>query len=75
MLTTIPGPVRAIALGALATSILGAAVSRPARAEKSSECYNHTAVLCQTIERCSGGFETNGTCKWIYTITRTYWRY
>lgn len=75
MLTAIPGPVRAIALGAAATSILVAAVSRPAGAEKALECYNQSTAVCQTIERCSGGFEWNGTCKWILTVTRSYWKY
>ncbi len=64
-----------IALGAIATLTLLALFSRPARAAKlDPECLNQNASLCQQIEKCSGGFEPNGTCKWIYTVTRYYWR-
>lgn len=62
------------ALGAVATLILLALFSRSARAEKADpECLNRNASLCQQIEKCSGGFEPNGTCKWILTVTRYYW--
>lgn len=74
MLITIPGPLRATALGVLATSLLVVAGSRPVRAEKALECYNQATALCQIIERCSGGFEADGGCKWIYTVNRTYWK-
>lgn len=75
MFTAIPGPARAVALGLVATLVLLALGSRPASAAKSTDCQNVTEALCQTVERCSGGFEANGSCKWIYTISRYYWRY
>jgi hypothetical protein len=68
-------PTRAIALGLLGTLVLLGAVSRPGRAQKAADCLNQTTSLCQTVERCSGGFEANGSCNWIYTISRYYWRY
>ena len=75
MSTAILGPARTIAIGVLATSVLLTLVSRPARAAKLSECLNQTTSLCQTVERCSGGFEANGSCRWIYTVSRYYWKY
>jgi hypothetical protein len=75
MSTAIPRPARAVALGLVATLVLLAVGSRPARAAKSTDCLNVTSALCQTVERCSAGFEANGSCKWIYTISRYYWRY
>ena len=74
MHVAIQGPVRALGIGLVATLALLALVSRPAAAAKSSDCLNQNTSACQTIERCSGGFETNGTCRWIYTVTRYYWK-
>lgn len=70
-----PTPARVLGLGALATLALLGALNRPAQAEKSQDCYNNTTSVCQTVETCSGGFEPNGTCKWVYTIKRYYWKY
>lgn len=63
-----------VVLGAMAGLTLLALLNRPVRAAKvDPECLNQNASLCQQIERCSGGFEANGTCKWILTTTRYYW--
>lgn len=65
---------RTAILGAVAALALLTLLTRPARAEKSRDCLNQNTSVCQTVERCSGGFEANGTCKWIYTVTRYYWK-
>jgi hypothetical protein len=75
MLRSLLRPTRVIALGVIGTLVLLGAVSRPGQAEKAVDCLNQTSSLCQTVERCSGGFEANGSCPWIYTISRYYWRY
>ncbi len=49
-------------------------VNRPVKAEKAPQCLNQNTSVCEMVERCSGGFESNGTCKWTYTVTRYYWR-
>lgn len=73
-----PGLLRAFrtaTVGALATLGLLAIGTRPAKAAKlNPDCYNTNPALCEQVEKCSGGFEPNGTCKWIYTVTRYYWR-
>jgi hypothetical protein len=58
-----------IALGLLALT------STPSQAAMEEDCRNQTTSLCRTVERCSGGFEQNGTCRWIYTVQRYYWKY
>lgn len=68
-------PSRMLAMTVLATLALLGALSRPGRAEKSADCLNHTTSVCQTVERCSGGFEANGSCQWLYTISYYYWKY
>jgi hypothetical protein len=69
------GTARAAGAGLLSTLILLALVSKPAAAAKTTDCMNQSTAVCQIVERCSGGFETNGTCKWIYTVNRYYWKY
>lgn len=77
MTIRLPLAVRLFGLSTLATLLLLGTVQRTASAEKANpeECYNNTQALCQKIETCSGGFEANGTCKWIYTVTRYYWKF
>jgi hypothetical protein len=70
-----PSPTRVFGLGAAATLGLLGVLSRPARAEKVTDCLNQSTSVCQMVETCSGGFEPNGTCKYIYTVTRYYWKY
>lgn len=62
-----------VTAGFLAAILLLAVVSRPSHAEKAQACRTGTTSLCETIERCSGGFEPDGSCRWIYTIQRYYW--
>ena len=71
----VPSPSRALGLGAMATLVLLGVLNRPARAEKSTDCQNNTTALCQQVETCSGGFEPNGSCKYLYIVTRYYWKY
>ena len=75
MSLTLRRPARMVAVTLLATPVLLGALARPGRAEKSTDCRNQTTSLCQTVERCSGGFEANGSCQWIYTISYYYWKY
>lgn len=67
--------VRGAGIGLAITLGLLILVNRPVKAEKAPQCMNQNTSVCETVERCSGGFEANGTCKWIYTITRYYWKY
>jgi hypothetical protein len=63
-------------LGAGFLAVIGllTLVSRPGRAEKSTECRNQNTSVCETVERCTpNGFELNGTCRWNYSISRSYW--
>jgi hypothetical protein len=64
------------ALGAiLAGSALLVLTARDGNAERAKQCANNTSSLCQQIERCEPvGFDSNGTCRWIYSISRYYWR-
>ena len=66
---------RGLALGIVATAGLIAMTSRPVRAEKAPECYNQSTSVCQIVERCTGGFEPNGTCKYMLTTNYSYWKY
>jgi hypothetical protein len=75
MSITLAGPSRVLALVATCSLLLLAAVSRPGRAQKSTDCKNQITAVCQTVERCSGGFEANGSCRWMYSISYYYWRY
>lgn len=77
MIIRLPEPLRLFGLGTALTLLFLGLIPRPANAAKTvpEECYNNTTVLCQKIETCSGGFEPNGTCNWIYTVTRYYWKY
>jgi hypothetical protein len=75
MTITVSHPSRGLIFGAAAALILLTAVNRPARAAKATECLNQSSAVCQVVERCSGGFEQNGSCKWIYTVNRYYWKY
>lgn len=72
MLKWIPIPTAAV--GFVATLALITVATRPAKAAKLEDCMSQNPALCQVIERCSGGFEANGTCKWIYTVSRKYWK-
>jgi hypothetical protein len=68
----------------LTAGILGALVlltltSHPAAAKKADPdpdtCGQGLGSLCRNVETCTPkGFEDNGTCKWTYTSTKTYWR-
>ena len=64
-----------VLLGSLGALVLLALTSRPGMAAKQDPCGNQTQSLCRTVERCSGGFESNGTCRWDYSIRRYYWSY
>lgn len=65
-----------LVLGAiLATLALLLFTSREGHAERATQCTNNTSSLCQQIERCEPvGFESNGSCRWILSTTRYYWR-
>lgn len=66
------------------TGIVGAVAlltitARPGIAEKlgpdPDSCGQGRASLCRLVETCEPkGFEVNGTCRWIYTASRYYWR-
>jgi hypothetical protein len=75
MTTTIPAPARHLVLGAVITTLLIALGSQPVRAEKALECYNQSQSVCEKVERCTGGFEANGSCKYMLTTKYSYWRF
>jgi len=70
-----PGLLGTLAGGLLTAIGLLILASSQGHAEKAVECTNRTTSLCQTIERCSGGFESNGSCRWNYSVQRYYWGY
>ncbi len=64
-------------LGIAGAIVLLALTSRAGMAEKqqADNCDNGYASLCRLVETCTPkGFEANGTCRWIYTASRYYWR-
>jgi hypothetical protein len=71
-------------LAGLATGLIGAvlllaATSRPGVAERlvpdPDNCGQGRASMCRLVETCEPkGFEANGTCRWIYTASKYYWR-
>jgi hypothetical protein len=79
MRTTLPWPRHAALVAGTAGAILVLALTaRPSVAEKAvaDDCANHTSSVCRLVETCSPkGFEDNGTCKWIYTASRSYWKF
>jgi hypothetical protein len=65
----------AVLAGFLAAAALLLLSTREGNAERAKQCSNNTSSLCQQIERCEPvGFEANGSCRWIYSISRYYWR-
>lgn len=67
----------ALAIGSTGGFLLLALVARPGAAEKQQDdCRNHKDAVCRMVETCTPkGFENNGTCKWNYTASRSYWKY
>lgn len=71
-------------LAAITTGLIGAVIlltmtSRTGMAEKAipdpDKCGAGYASLCKLVETCTPkGFEANGTCKWIYTAAKSYWK-
>jgi hypothetical protein len=68
----------ALAVGCAGALLLLTLVSRSGAAEKqpADDCLNHKDAVCRMVESCTPkGFETNGTCAWTYTVSRSYWKY
>lgn len=64
-----------VTLGLIGAIVLLALLPRPGMAEKEPTfCGAGRASVCKLVETCEPkGFEANGTCKWIYTASRSYW--
>ncbi len=68
----------AFALGCVGALLLLTLVSRPGAAEKQhvDDCLSANDSVCRMVETCvPHGFEANGTCKWNYTVSRSYWKF
>ena len=74
MTMTIPAPARSLVLGAVIMTVLIALTSRSARGEKALECYNQNPAVCQIVQRCTGGFEANGSCQYMLVTKYSYWK-
>lgn len=72
-------PLTGIAAGLIGALLLLMVTSRPGAAERQDpdpdNCGQGRASMCRLVETCEPkGFEANGTCKWIYTAKKSYWR-
>lgn len=66
----------ATGLGLFGALLLLSLSARPGQAMKEDACWAGTTTLCRSVERCEpNGFDSDGKCRWIYSISRYYWRY
>jgi hypothetical protein len=74
----VPNRFTALLLGLATTLLLLLITARKGVAEKAKadDCLNQNSSVCRMVETCTPkGFEANGTCNWVYTVSRYYWKY